>query len=649
MLIVRSILCSVFFAGFVLSARAQLSSVPTLLGAPPAMTTLAPGGTVSADLRPLLGVPGVTGQVVQFDTVRGIFNVELLANDAPLTVANFLNYMNRGAYTNSFFHRSVRNFVIQGGGFTASSIPPPEIPADAAIRLENKLSNIRGTLAMARTDQLNSATSQWFVNTANNSSQLDTNGGGYTVFARVLGNGMVVADAIAALPITDARSALGSGVFDELPVLGFPASLANLVVVRSIKAVPIYPTNAGDAAVVTYSVVNPPVSVVSASIVGSTLTLTGLAAGTTNVTVRAADANNSAAQVVFPVTVASAAPIITGQPLGASVAAGQTVALSVAATGEGLTYSWHRSSISATLAGGTGPTLILPNVTAANADTYFCFVNNAAGGVMSERATLSVGAAGQAARLSNLSVRANLSAGQLLIVGFSTSDEKNLLVRGVGPKLADFGLANFYADPRLELYDGAGALSATNEDWASGLAPTFASLGAFPLNAGSKDAALLKVVKGGATAQLKGTGSGFVLVEVYDATGGVSPRLTNLSALNRVGTGGDVLIAGFTIDGPVAKTVLIRGVGPKLTALGVGGALADPKLEIFAGSAKLAENDNWATATGSYFAGLGAFPFEAGSKDAALLITLPPGGYTAQLSGVGGTTGDGLIEVYELP
>jgi len=116
---------------------------------------------------------------------------------------------------------------------------------------------------------------------------------------------------------------------------------------------------------------------------------------------------------------------------------------------------------------------------------------------------------------------------------------------------------------------------------------------AFALNAGSKDAALLKVVKGGATAQLKGTGSGFVLVEVYDAAGGVSPRLTNSSALDRVGTGGDVLIAGFTIDGPVAKTVLIRGVGPKLTAFGVGGALADPKLEIFQGSAKLAENDNW--------------------------------------------------------
>jgi len=144
------------------------------------------------------------------------------------------------------------------------------------------------------------------------------------------------------------------------PLITGALNASNLIVIRSIKAVPIYPTNAGDLAVVTYSVVNPPVSVVSASIVGSTLTLTGLAAGTVNVTVRAADANNSAAQVVIPVTVAVAAPSITGQPLGANVAAGQTVALSVAATGEGLTYSWHRSATSATLAAGRGRLRLCP-------------------------------------------------------------------------------------------------------------------------------------------------------------------------------------------------------------------------------------------------------------------------------------------------
>ncbi|MBC7367741.1 MAG: hypothetical protein H7343_13180 [Undibacterium sp.] len=276
-------------------------------------------------------------------------------------------------------------------------------------------------------------------------------------------------------------------------------------------------------------------------------------------------------------------------------------------------------------------------------------MSNAAGAVTSERATLVVGAAGQIARLSNLSVRANLSADQILIVGFSTTGKKDLLVRGVGPKLADFGLVNFYADPRVEISASGGAAATSNDNWDAALAPTFASLGAFALNAGSKDAAIVTPVTGGATAQLKGTGSGFVLVEVYDAGGGFTPRMTNVSARNRVGMGGDVLIAGFTVEGPVAKTLLIRGVGPKLTAFGVPGALTDPKLEIYRGNTKLAENDNWSAAVGGYFAGQGAFPLDAGSQDAALLITLPPGGYTAQLSGVGGTTGEGLIEVYELP
>lgn len=638
------ILCFLSAAG----VRAQLATVPTQLGTPP-VTTLAPGGTVTVDLRTWLGVPGVTGQVMQFDTVRGTFNVELLANDAPRTVANFLNYVNRGAYANSFFHRSVRGFVIQGGGFTVAGNSVSPIVTDPPLALENKVSNLRGTLAMARTSELNSATSQWFVNTANNASQLDTTNGGYTVFARVLGNGMTVADSISALTITDASAQLG-GTFNELPVLGLPVTAANLVIVRSITAVPIYPSNTGDVAVVRYTATNANAGVVTGTITGSTLTLTGVSEGTARVTVRATDSNGSAAEAAFNVTVAISAPVITAQPLGATVAAGQTVALSVAATGENLTYQWHRSLFSSGLPGATGPTLILPNVTPAATDTYFCRVSNSAGTVMSALATLAIDTAGQSTRLSNLSVRANLSAGQILTVGFSTTGTKNLLVRGVGPKLADFGLPNFYADPRLEISASGGGAVTSNDNWDKTLAPTFASLGAFALNEGSKDAAIVTPVTGGASAQLKGTGSGFVLVEVYDAGGGFTPRMTNVSALNRVGTGADVLIAGFTIDGPVAKTVLIRGVGPKLTAFGVGGALADPKLDVYkSDNTKLAENDDWSAAVGGYFAGLGAFALDAGSKDAALLITLPPGGYTVQLSGVAGTTGEGLIEVYEVP
>ncbi len=98
--------------------------------------------------------------------------------------------------------------------------------------------------------------------------------------------------------------------------------------------------------------------------------------------------------------------------------------------------------------------------------------------------------------------------------------------------------------------------------------------------------------------------------------------------------------------------MLIRGIGPALfDAFGVSGVLADPKLEVFrqADGSKIGENDNWDQALAATFDQVGAFRFKAGSKDAALLLTLPPGAYTAQVSGVGSTTGDGLVEVYEVP
>ncbi len=94
----------------------------------------------------------------------------------------------------------------------------------------------------------------------------------------------------------------------------------------------------------------------------------------------------------------------------------------------------------------------------------------------------------------------------------------------------------------------------------------------------------------------------------------------------------------------------MRAAGPGLTAFGVGGVLADPRLELFdARGVKLTENDNWDVALAPVFAGLGAFALTPGSRDAAVVVTLPVGGYTAQVSGVANGTGEGLVEVYELP
>jgi cyclophilin family peptidyl-prolyl cis-trans isomerase len=635
--------------------RAQFATVPRLNGdgGSGSSVVLTIGGSSTVDLRTIIIVPGVTGQVVQFDTVLGKWNVELLTTAAPINSANFLRYVNAGSYANTFIHRVVPAFVVQGGGYT-STVPFVSIARPTTAPLEYNLPNTRGTLAMARTSDINSASSEWFVNTVDNSTTLNpSNGGGYTVFGRVLGTGMSVVDAIAAQPLYNVgfdSTGAASTPLRNVQTGQTTVQAANYITVNSVRTIPMYPLVAGETALLGFTATSANVAVVTTAITGSTLTLSGVAAGVAAVTVRGTDIQGNAAQAVFSVTVAGGVPVITAQPLGATVTTGQTVALNIAATGDGLGYEWRKNGIAAAIAGATGPTLILPNVTVADAGGYVCRVSNSSAITFSESATVSVGAAGQNAKLSNLSVRANLSAGQILIVGFSTTAKKDLLVRGVGPKLADFGLANFYADPRLEISASGGNAATSNDDWDVSLEPTFARVGAFPLDRGSKDAAIVTPVTGGATAQLKGTGSGFVLVEVYDAGGGLTPRLTNVSARNRVGTGSDVLIAGFTIEGPVAKTLLIRGVGPKLTAFGVAGALEDPKLEIYkTNGTKLAENDNWTATVGGFFSGLGAFALDAGSKDAALLITLPPGGYTAQLSGVGATTGEGLIEVYELP
>jgi len=341
------------------------------------------------------------------------------------------------------------------------------------------------------------------------------------------------------------------------------------------------------------------------------------------------------------------APAITAQPISVNVVAGSSAALTVVATGSPtLEYQWRRNDVPIT--GATNETLLLGAVTAGNEGTYTVTVSNAAGFVNSTAATLSVGAG--ASRLANLSVRTNLEASQLLIVGFATNGAKNVLLRGIGPTLATFGVGGVLADPRLAVFSGSTQVVA-NDNWPASLAGVFSSLGAFALANESLDAALQLNVAGSRTAQVSGPAGngGVVLVEVYDAVASTQPRLVNVSARSQVGTGDNILIAGFVVDGSVAKTLLIRAVGPTLAGFGVGGALTDPKLEIFQGQTKRVENDNWSTVTAATASAVGAFALGAGSRDAALLVTLPPGQYSAQVSGVGGGTGEALVEVYEVP
>lgn len=166
----------------------------------------------------LLALPVMAmADTVLIETPQGNIEIELLTEDAPNTVANFLNYIESGKYTKSFIHRSIPGFVIQGGGFTFDGSNPAGIIPFASVENEFNVSNTRGTVAMAKlSNQPDSATSQWFINLADNSEILDGQNGGFTVFARVIGNGMEVADAISQLEIIDAE-----GSFTDLPVINY--------------------------------------------------------------------------------------------------------------------------------------------------------------------------------------------------------------------------------------------------------------------------------------------------------------------------------------------------------------------------------------------------------------------------------------------
>lgn len=164
----------------------------------------------------------VQSTVVEIRTSLGIVEVNLFDNTTPETVANFLSYVNSGAYASNVVHRSVSGFIVQAGGYQytgpiTGSVTLDNVEAGSAVVNEPKLSNVRGTIAMAKLGgQANSATSEWFINLANNSANLDIQNSGFTVFGQVTGDGMQVVDAIAKLGLLNA-----GGAFSNLPIRNY--------------------------------------------------------------------------------------------------------------------------------------------------------------------------------------------------------------------------------------------------------------------------------------------------------------------------------------------------------------------------------------------------------------------------------------------
>jgi N-acetylneuraminic acid mutarotase len=260
--------------------------------------------------------------------------------------------------------------------------------------------------------------------------------------------------------------------------------------------------------------------------------------------------------------------------------------------------------------------------------------------------------------LLNISTRLRVLTGDKVLIGgfiIRGTDPKTVIVRGIGPSLPVSGAL---ADPVIEVHGSAGELLAANDNWneaatrqqiiESGLAP-----------ANDSESALWGVINPGTYTVIlsgKNGGTGVGLVEVYDLNRTVDSELANISTRAFVDTGDNVMIGGLIVGGGIpadAATVIVRAVGPSLSASGVAGALGDPAVELHDGyGSTLAFNDNWKTRPdgSSQQAEIEATGLQPGNDlESAFVRTLPPGNYTAIVRGTNNTTGVGLVESYNLP
>ena len=273
---------------------------PALIKTFPDLTLPRTGAAVAITLSDYVRDPDVTGTAVRVSvrmaTQTSTIDLALYDQQTPLTVANFLAYISAGRYANNIIHRSAPSFVIQGGGYYfVNNTTYDLVPTYAAVTNEPGISNVRGTIAMAKAGgQVNSATSQWFINLANNASNLDAQNGGFTVFGRVLGTGMAVADAVAALPYYDTTTLVPALPWDALPLT--TASLARTNFVE---------TNMAVIPALSYTVTSSSTTVVTASITSGVLTLTPSAVNTGSaiITLKTTDLDGAILTSTFNVTV----------------------------------------------------------------------------------------------------------------------------------------------------------------------------------------------------------------------------------------------------------------------------------------------------------------------------------------------------------
>jgi cyclophilin family peptidyl-prolyl cis-trans isomerase len=297
----RSFLVGIFSLCLVSALRADLTS-PVVVQTLPATSLGRAGATAQLNLNTYIKNPNVNGTAVRITVRRGTLgsgNIDIALTDAqtPLTVANFLAYINAGRYAQNIVHRSIAGFVVQGGGYLYTiangNATVGAVTTFSAVQNEPGISNVRGTIAMAKqSGNINSATSQWFINMADNSANLDNQNGGFTVFGRVLGNGMTVADAVNSMSTFNASGFIAD--WTDIPLSAASLDIGNIV-----------ETNMAVVPGITYAASSANTSLVTTSLSGNTLTLTPSSSniGTTNITITATDIEGSQLSSNFTVSV----------------------------------------------------------------------------------------------------------------------------------------------------------------------------------------------------------------------------------------------------------------------------------------------------------------------------------------------------------
>jgi pectin methylesterase-like acyl-CoA thioesterase len=256
-------------------------------------------------------------------------------------------------------------------------------------------------------------------------------------------------------------------------------------------------------------------------------------------------------------------------------------------------------------------------------------------------------------QLLNISTRFRVNAvGQTVGIGgfiVTGTAPKKVIVRAIGPSLRSAGLANFLADPVLELHGGAqDTLIAKNDDWRSDAAASeLQSMGMMPSDE-REAATVITLVPGQYTAVISASdgSAGTALVEMYDVDPVADTQFGNVSTLGFVGTGDDALIGGFVVSGPGAAKIVVRAIGPSLTTSGVHDAIEDPALAVHDSHGNVTSNDDWQTMTNGDPIPVALRPGDP--RESAIEMSLAPGSYTVMVRGKGDTTGVALVEAYNV-